>query len=348
MSSTGKLTLEQARALLHADDSPYATSRVSIEGAEFLAFRHAPRNLAALYAGSARHDGRVMLVYDEERYRVEDVRRRVGNLAHHLVHELGVSCGDRIALAMRNYPEWCFAYAAATSIGAVIVPLNAWWTGPELRYGVQDSSAKLLIADQERCERLQPHLAELGVTALVARPSGDLPAGVRAIAPLLEGDWPLPAVDVRPDDDATIMYTSGSTGSPKGVVTTHRAVISAVFTWEALALARLMPELPEDKLAQVKAWLRGGAQALSSSPLQLPQSAMLITLPLFHVTGCNVQFLPAFRNGRKMVMMYRWDPERALELIEREKVTDFSGVPTMSWELVNSPDFARRDTSSLR
>ncbi len=344
------LTLDQARALADAEGSPYATTTAVIHGVEHTIFRHAPENLAALYASSSRHDQRVMLVYEDESYRFPEVRRCAANLGHHLVHRFGVRKGDRVALAMRNYPEWCFTYMAATSVGAVIVPLNAWWTGLELRYGLEDSGAKLLIADAERFERVRADLPSLGVAAVVARPRGKLPDGVHDMTPLLAGEHALPSVAVAADDDATIMYTSGSTGHPKGVVSTHRAIVSSVFSWEYLLLGRMliMPELPPVVVERIKAWLLLGPAAFARPALDLPQSTMLITLPLFHVTGCNVQFLPAFRNGRKLVMMRKWNPERALELIERERVTDFNGVPTMSWELVNSPDFAKRDTSSLR
>jgi long-chain acyl-CoA synthetase len=343
-----RMTLDQARALLDRPDSPYATTRVEIGGEPFTVFEHAPRNLGELFASSRRHDTRVMLVYEDERYGFPDVRRRAANLAHRLVHDYGVQKGDRVALAMRNYPEWCFAYMAATSIGAVIVPLNAWWTGPELRYGLEDSGARLLLCDDERLSRVASLLPSLQVTAIVARSDGALPDGVHAMTPLLEGEHALPEVDVAPEDDATIMYTSGSTGQPKGVVSTHRAVVSAVFTWEYLMLGRLLPELPPRAVARLEAWLARGPAAFETPALDLPQASMLISLPLFHVTGCNVQFLPAFRSGRKVVMMHKWNAERALELIEREKITDFNGVPTMSWELVNSPDFHKRDTSSLR
>jgi long-chain acyl-CoA synthetase len=165
---------------------------------------------------------------------------------------------------------------------------------------------------------------------------------------MLECGKPMPAVDVQGLDDATIMYTSGSTGHPKGVVSTQLAVASSVFAWEFAGLARLMTELPGVIIDLLRPWLATGPEALTKPPFDLPQRSMLITLPLFHVTGSNVQFLPAFRTGRKLVMMRKWNPERALELIEREKITDFSGVPTMSWELVNSPDFDKRDVSTLQ
>jgi long-chain acyl-CoA synthetase len=346
--TTTPLTQDQAIEILGAKGSPYELEPTVIDGVELTVFAHQPRNLGQVYALASMHDARTMMVYEDERYTFAEVRQRAANLAHHLQTTLGVGKGDRVALAMRNYPEWCFAYMAATTIGAVIVPLNAWWTGPELRYGLRDSGARLLIVDEERLDRVLPELQDLQVRVLAARCSGSLPDGVGDLAPLLEGTHAAPVVDVDPDDNATIMYTSGSTGSPKGVVSTHRAVLSAVFTWEFVLFARLMPELPPELVERIQAWLSQGPKALASRPLELPQSSMLVTVPLFHVTGCNVQFLPAFRSGRKIVMMHKWNPERALELIEREGITDFNGVPTMSWELVNSPSFKKRDTSTLR
>jgi len=344
------MTQDQAIALLSVPSSPYALEHRLIDGNELTVFAHAPRSLAELYAWSTIHDQRTMMIYEDERYSVAEVRQRSNNLAHHLRNTLGIGKGDRVALAMRNYPEWCFTYAAVTAIGAVVVPLNAWWTGAELRYGLRDSGSRLLVVDGERLERVLPELAQLEVRVLAARFEGSLPEGVEDLAPLLTGEHPAVSVEIDPDDNATIMYTSGSTGNPKGVVSTHRAIVGAVFTWEFVMFARLLSsgELPPAALAKMRSWLERGAEAIKTRPLDLPQASMLVTVPLFHVTGCNVQFLPAFRNGRKIVMMHKWNPERALELIEREGITDFNGVPTMSWELVNSPNFKKRDTSTLR
>lgn len=342
------LTQDEAVALLATEPSPYAATRESIGGIEYTTFLHGPRTLPALYAMSERHAEKTFLVYEDEAYTFADARARAASFAHALVHELGVRKGDRVVLAMRNYPEWCFAYMAVTSIGAVIVPLNAWWLEPELRYAIGDCGAKVAVVDGERLGRVTPFAAELGVRLVVARADGAPPAGMLDMKPLLEAGKPMPQADVRPEDDASIMYTSGSTGHPKGVVSTQLATASCVFAWEFAGLARLLTELPSVIVDMIRPWLAKGADSLNTAPFELPQRSMLITLPLFHVTGCNVQLLPALRTGRKLVMMRKWNPERALELIEREKITDFSGVPTMSWELVNSPDFDKRDTSTLQ
>jgi len=342
------LTIDEACALLGTEPSPYAVRRELHGGIDYAMFVHGPRTLPVLFAMSERHDARTFLCYEDELYTFADARARAASLAHGLMHDLGVKKGDRVVLAMRNYPEWCFAYMAVTSIGAVIVPLNAWWTEPELKYGIEDCGAKVALVDPERLARVLPFAKDLGLKVAVARPEEPLPPGVIDMKGLLENGQPLPKVDVRPEDDATIMYTSGSTGHPKGVVSTQLATTACVFAWEFAGLARLMTELPSVIIDLLRPWLARGPEALNVPPFDLPQRSMLITLPLFHVTGCNVQFLPAFRTGRKLVMMRKWNPERALELIEREKITDFSGVPTMSWELVNSPDFDKRDTSTLQ
>lgn len=352
MSGTedGRFSGREAVKLLVTDPSPYAATRERIDGVEFAVFVHGPRTLPALYAMSSRHGDADFLIYEDERLTFGQVQARVANLSHALVHDVGVEKGDRVVLAMRNYPEWCFSYMAVTSVGAVVVPLNAWWTPPELRYGIEDCGAKVVIVDSERLARVEPFARELGLRVLVARPDAPLSAGAIDMTALLDGrghDHAQPHVAVSPSDDATLMYTSGSTGHPKGVVSTHHAVAASVFAWEFVAVARMLTELPSAALGLVRQWLSRGAAALNETPFNLPQRSALITLPLFHVTGCNVQFLTAFRSGRKLVMMRKWNPELALSLIERERITDFSGVPTMSWELVNSPDFAKRDTSSL-
>lgn len=345
-----RMTGREAVKLLVTEPSPFAATRERIDGVEFPVFVHGPRTLPTLFSMSSRHKDADFLVYEDERFTFGQVHQRVANLSHALVHELGVKKGDRVVLAMRNYPEWCFSYMAVTSVGAVVVPLNAWWTVPELRYGVEDCGAKVVLVDSERLARVESFASELGLRVVVARPGAPLSAGVIDMAPLLDGhgtDRAQPDVSVSPSDDATLMYTSGSTGHPKGVVSTHHAVAASVFVWEFVTVARILTQLPPQLSELLRGWYSRGVEVLNETPFNFPTGSCLITLPLFHVTGCNVQFLTAFRPGRKLVLMRKWNPELALELIERERITDFSGVPTMSWELVNSPDFAKRDTSSL-
>ena len=256
----------------------------------------------------------------------------VDALAALLVDRYGVAPGDRVAIGMRNYPEWVIAFAAITSIGAVSVSLNAWWTADELDYALEDCGATVLIADIERVERGQrvsgpPRLSHPGGAGARAT----LPAGVDRWEDLRDLGAPMPDVVVTPDHDATILYTSGTTGNPKGAVSTHRAVVQSLMGFGCkAALDRLRRE--------------GGPEARAATALP---PAFILIVPLFHVTGCVPVMLSCFASGLKLVIMYKWDADRALELIEREQVTNFVGVPTQSFDLLESPRFAETDTSSL-
>ena len=316
------MDFDAARAAISAPGQPYETTPIDVRGVAMDGFANSPRNLAELYAQSLAHADRDFLVYEDDRLTFEQAHARAAALAHWLVEHSGVAVGERVAIAMRNYPEWVLAFMAVTAAGRIAVPMNAWWTEEELTYGLEDSGARLLIADQERCDRIAPRIEALGLRVLVARPASELPAGAEDLGPIFEAHAgaAMPAVDVAPDDDATIMYTSGTTGFPKGAVSTHRAITGAVLAFEsnAAAMALRNPDAVPD-------------------PTQ--QGAMLLTVPLFHVTGCHAIFLTSFRPGRKMVLMYEWDARGALALIEAERVTAFTGVPTMTWEMLQVEDF---------
>jgi long-chain acyl-CoA synthetase len=221
------------------------------------------------------------------------------------------------------------AFAAVTSVGAVSVSLNAWWTEDEMGWALEDCGAAVLIADRERVERTRHATDRLGVKVLGVRlgDDGGALAGVDRWEDALPLGAPLPRRPVDPDDDATILYTSGTTGRPKGAVSTHRAVTQALLGYSCRAAV--------DRLR------RGDDDARRAAP------AFILIVPLFHVTGSIPVMLGCFASGLKLVIMYKWDPERALELIEREKVTNFVGVPTQSWDMLQSPRFADFDTSSL-
>ena len=244
----------------------------------------------------------------------------------------GVAPGDRVAIAMRNLPEWVVSFAAITSIGAVAVSLNGWWTADELDYGLADSGARVLVADPERIERTRASTARLGVATLGVRldPADPAPEGVDRWEDVVDPAATLPDVDIDPDDDATILYTSGTTGRPKGAVSTHRAVLHAVMSFGGPGRGAAPPPAGRGRRPpRPSRRASSSSSRCSTSPAAWPSSS------------------PARPPARKLVMMRKWSPERALELIEREQVTNFVGVPTQSWDLLESPRFADFDTSSL-
>lgn len=262
-------------------------------------------------------------------------------LADSLVRDFGIRKGDRIALAARNLPEWSVVFWAVTGIGAIVVPLNAWWTGPEMVYGLNDSGSRMLFADSERLERLQPHRGEVeGVEKLVglrvARdPAGSGASDVLRLEELIGAaaeDVAFPEVALHPDDDATIFYTSGTTGFPKGALGTHRNVCSNLRAAEFL---------------KRRGEVRTGIVAAPIEDLESPQPATLLSVPMFHVTGCHSTLVPALGGGSKLVITYKFDAAQTVELIEREKVSGFGGVPTLVWKVLEAPNFRDHDLSSV-
>jgi long-chain acyl-CoA synthetase len=320
------MSWDEAVAALTAPGAPFEIAEGEVLGQRMKLFKNAPPSLRTLFEmGRARGDA-PFLVYEDERWSFAEVMRLADALGAALVERFGVAPGDRVAIAMRNYPEWVIAFTAITSIGAVSVSLNAWWTTEELAYALQDSGSRVVIADRERVERIAPLVRELDLRVIAVRAEGDLPA-VHWRDVVVPGAA-LPAVEIHPDRDATILYTSGTTGHPKGAVSTHRAVLSALMAFACRSAVNSAM----------------GAGPPKSHPW--PQSFILV-VPLFHVTGCVAVMLSCFGGGYKLVMMHKWDPARALELVERERVTQFVGVPTQSWDLLECPEFATRDTSSL-
>ena len=325
--------LAAAVAQVTAAGQPYETRTERIRGVDFTVFRNAPENLRALYASGLDHADKDFYVYQDERY----TYRRMWSLAARCANRLrerGVGAGDRVGVALRNYPEWIAAFMGVTSLGAVAVALNAWWSGEELLYGIDDSGLKLLFADVERTERLAGRLAPRRVELIAVRHKRP---GLATWDEFLDGasdQMPEPAIG--PEDNATILYTSGSTAHPKGVLSTHRAITNALLGWEcggAIAMT-MNPEM--------------AAAVGRSAPAPQDPPAVILTVPLFHVTGLVVQMLMSFRRGRKVVGMYKWDAAQALKIIEAERITEFNGVPTMAWELVQSPERGKYDLSSLK
>ncbi len=302
---------------LLAENPLFKVGEAEIRGNVYRVFENAPPSLAGLFAhAAATHGEKEFLIFEDERISFAELWRRACRFAHALKDELGVKQGDTVALAMRNFPEWCVSYMAVISLGAVVVPLNAWWKDEELHYGLKDCGAKTVIADAKRLDYIKTFKEELGLTLVLAREKAE--GADHHYEDLLERSRndAVPEVDIHPDDDFCIVYTSGSTGHPKGVVLTHRGAISALFSWTFIA--SILKEL------------RGGVSPFGDDP------GILLGIPLFHVTGSHSIFLLSYMVGRRVVMMYRWDPKEAAAIINREKLTNFVGVPSQSFELMQA------------
>ena len=324
--------IRAASARVTAPGQPYEVVEQNIDGQRFRVFKNAPANLRELYRSSLAHGHKDFYVYQDERYSFGETWAHAARVAQRL-QAVGIEAGDRVGIAARNYPEWLFAFMGITSIGAVAVTMNAWWSSEELAYGIDDSGMRLLFADAERLERVLPLQASRDLKLIAIRAdaaAANHPSVLTWHQFVAAANDVMPEPVIAPDANATILYTSGSTAHPKGVLATHRSIIHAVMGWEcgAAIAVHLAPELAE------------------ATP-EFPPS-MILTVPLFHVSGLNVQFMSSFRNARKLVGMYKWDPEESLRLIEAERITQFNGVPTMSWEMVQSPNFHKFDTRSLK
>ena len=342
-------------ATLTAPGGAFEMEDVVIRGIPTRTWKTAPASLRAVFELSALHGDKDFLVYEDERVTFAENYRTVAALGRQLVERFGVQPGDRVAIAMRNLPDWVMAFWAAITVGAVAVPLNAWWTGEELAYGLSDSGSRVAFVDEERQQRISHHLSEVpGLEAvIVSCEEHDPDTGGRraAVGGVLERagadplpvipftevvgtpahDLALPEVAIDPDDDATIFYTSGTTGRPKGAVGTHRNSCSNLMNLFFVATVGGLRRTQAQKDASP-----GG------------QNANLLSVPLFHATGCHALLVTNTAAGGKLVMMHHFNPERALELIERERITVFGGVPAMVMQVIDSPDFSKRDTSSVQ
>ncbi len=327
----------RAYAELTAAGAPFAWTLHDVRGVPTRIFDSAPPHMRLIWELAAAKGDAEYLVYGTERYSYSDAAARVRSLAHHLRDEHGVGRGDRVAIAMRNYPEWVLSYWAITSLGAAAVAMNSWWTRPELEFALHDSSPVVAILDGERLERLS---SSAGLPALiVTRHDGDLPGGASRWDDIVDAAGAparLPVAEIEPDDDIGIFYTSGTTGPPKGAQTTHRGSIHNLLN---LAFMRYCGDAARAH--------RPAAQPLAPEEDPGPPVALL-PVPLFHVTGCTCVLHPVTATGGRLILMHHWDPAEALRIIERERVTTFTGVPTMSRELLRHPDWSRTDTSSLR
>jgi len=334
-------SIAEVHATLTAPGAPFEMDEVVVRGIPTRTWMQAPPTLRDVLTRSRDHGDLDFLVYEDEHITFADHYARAATLAHRLVAS-GIRPGDRVAIAMRNLPEWAIAFWAIAAAGAVVVPLNAWWTGPELEFGLSDSGSKLVFVDGERLARIAAHRDALPGLEVVVAPR-DVPADASAVQfdeylGAVEPDAEMPGVLLDPEDDATIFYTSGTTGRPKGALGTHRNICT-----------NLMSLFFSNARTSMRGAVLAGRDAGPAPAADAPaRNVYLLSVPFFHATGCHSILVTNTAVGGKLVIMHRWDPERALELIERERVTTFGGVPAMVMQVLDSPSFATRDISSVR
>ena len=315
------LTLDAATRQVISTNPVFELENADIRGTSFRVFKNIPPHARALLHASreAQDNGAAeYLVFQNERWTFDEFVQDVNRLAHVLEADLGVTKGDPVAIAMRNCPEFLVLTLAIASIGAVTVFVNAWWTTEELDYALRDSCAKTVFCDGARLARLHPLVADLGLTLVGVRDGEPLTQHRYSVLRDACADVSAPTVSIDTDDDFAIMYSSGTTGHPKGVVQTHRGAMNAVFTWlmQAVMAPLMDPPAPNAPAA--------------------PRPSVLIVTPLFHVTATHPMFLLSLPAGAKLALLPKWDAQEAVRIMDREKITRFLGVPTQSADLVQA------------
>ena len=320
-----------AWAALTAPGADFEVTTTNVRGVDIKTYANALTNLRDAWASTAAYAEREYIVYEDERITYAQAHEHVNSLGNWLISQ-GVQPGDRVAIAMRNYPEWILSYWAILSVGATVVGMNAWWTGPEMLYALEDSTPKAIIADEERLATLNSIRAKLANLVVISVRVPGSPADVTPWSDVIADPTPLPEIAIGPDSDACIFYTSGTTGNPKGAQLTHRGCTTNI--WSLMFAAALQRVLAVQK-------------GLIEADAEPPIPSALVTTPLFHVTANNCVAHGTTLAGGKLTHMYKWDAGVALKLIEQEKISALSGVPVMAREVISHPDFATTDTSSL-
>ena len=297
-------------------------------GVTYTEYANFAENLKQFFDIGLTHEEKDWLVYENERYTYKEVYERSAQVANALI-ATGIKKGDRVAICMQNNPEYIFSFMGIMGMGAVCVPLNSWWVPSEVIYGLEHSDAKLLIADKKRLQGLESMPDVIKVVTTYADDEN-----FTSFKSFVEGQsssWP--EVEINRNDYASIYYTSGSTGRPKGVLSSQKGILSTMFSWTCYSVVA----------SQIAAKTNPDA-----TPLVSPDLAVLHCVPLFHVTGSHSAFLMSILIGRKIVMMKKWDAGEALKIIEEEQVSDITGVPTQTWELLSHPKKNDYDLSSLK
>ena len=315
-----KENLKEAFAELRKANPLLEITDKDINGSKYKVFANAPKTMRDLFVViEFLHGDFPFIVEDKNELSFAQTIQKAKNICKHL-NDIGIKPGDKVGICMQNCTEWVVIYVALAAYGVTAVPFNSWWKKEELSYGVDHSEVKLIFADQKRYQLLK----ELNIELIV----NEKLDSVKTYDEISSGNtenWP--EANATEEDICVLLYTSGSTGLPKGVMLTHLAIINALFSFYTLGELRKIVH--------------------NETLLDVENASVLINVPLFHVTGLITQFLLSMLAKRKLIIMYKWEAKYALDLIKEHKVTNLSGVPTQSWDLLNHPDIDEYDLSSL-
>ena len=317
--------LHEIESRLTAPGGPFEIVHERVLGEPTAVFRERPRSLRALLTGSsALGDAEYLVCDDGRRICYSEHLRLVASVARGLRERFGVGPGDRVAILAANSPEWILAFWAATSLGAIAVGLNGWWVRDEILYGLDDCEPRLLIGDRRRLARIAGERLRFPVVEIESQ--------FESLASF-DPAAPLPDEPIDEDAPATILYTSGTTGRPKGAVNTHRGIV---------ALTRIQI------FHGLRMLLLAAARGVPADAPKPPPTCNLVTTPLFHVSGLYAGAVTSLATGIKTVWTTgRFDPAHVMALIERERVTAWGPMGTMAHRLLGHPDLPRHDLSSI-
>ncbi len=336
-------SLAEVRAELTGPGGMFEVTTEDVDGRPMQVYKERMRSLREItQAAVLRGDDQPFIVYGDRTYGFQTFIETANGVSRALAEQYGIGHGDRVSVLSQNNPEWCLAFWATVDAGAILVGLNGWWKADEILYGLQDSGSTVLVADRKRFERIADRLDEapdLAHVFLIDADPGDFPPAAGASVELHRFDElttsptsAFPDTPIAEDDAAVIFYTSGTTGKPKGAISTHRSMIANLQNtlFSTLSGAMANPD--------------AGSPLASSGP-----NVSLLTSPLFHVSGCHSGLVVGMLAGIKIVIPTgRFDPAHALELIQDHGVTVWATVPTMVWRVCEYPGRHDYDTSSVK
>ncbi len=321
---------------IYGHGGAFAITDIKKNGYECRAFAESWPTLRHMYDAAVQYNDRPFIQYEKTRYTYKEALTEAKILATVMHETFHVQSGDRVAIAMQNNPEWMISYIAVTGLGAIVVPINSWGAGEEILHTLNDLKAKLVVLDPKRLARVEA-VGELPCAVIVARDTSTNYPQYAALIDKCPSDgnkWPTPCPSSA--DHTLILFTSGTTGRPKGAMFTHHAVGQSLKNI-ALSGYFLGAEMQQRMMT---------AGIKIEAPKDFQPSALL-TFPLFHIAASHAVFLQNIQIGGRIVMLPKWDPQLALQLIDREKITSFSGVPAMLWDVIHHPDRDKYSTASL-